>query len=109
MNDMIVFGNGDTVRMNTYELYKLLKEHLPADRAEKLEHNNIVKKAEKLMAQGVILSRQTGDYVVKSGFAGNRKIKIFEFVGEDGRRDMIILMTPSRTKQIRTQQNSQKS
>lgn len=92
MNDMIVFGNGDTARMNTYELYKLLKEHLPADRAEKLEHNNIVKKAEKLMAQGVIHGRQPGDQQINQGLGRKQTIKVFEFVGEDGRRDMIILM-----------------
>lgn len=92
MNDIIAFGNGDTARMNTYELYRLLKEHLPADRAEKLEHNNIVKKAKQLMAQGVIHGRQPGDQQINQGLGRKQTIKVFEFVGEDGRRDMIILM-----------------
>lgn len=92
MNELLAFGNGDTARMNTYELYQLLKEHLPEERAKKLEHNNIVKKAEKLMAQGVIHGRQPGDQQINQGLGRKQTIKVFEFVGEDGRRDMIILM-----------------
>ncbi|EFF8893108.1 hypothetical protein BTJ78_001333 [Escherichia coli] len=91
MNDLIAFGNGDTARMNTYELYQLLKDKLKGKRGEKNEHNKVFKKTVELMADGVIKSRQAIDYVAKGGFGGNRKIKVFEFVGEEGERDILIL------------------
>lgn len=92
MNDLIVFGNGDTARMNTYELYQLLKRHLPKERAEKLEHNNIVRKAKQLMKEGAIVSRQTSDQQVNQGLGRKKTIKVFEFTGKVGERDMLILM-----------------
>lgn len=92
MNDLIAFGNGDTARMNTYELYQLLKRHLPRERAEKLEHNNIVKKAKQLMKEGAIVSRQTSDQQINQGLGRKKTIKVFEFTGKVGERDMLILM-----------------
>lgn len=92
MNDLIAFGNGDTARMNTYELYQLLKRHLPKERAEKLEHNNIVRKAKQLMKEGAIVSRQTSDQQINQGLGRKKTIKVFEFTGKVGERDMLILM-----------------
>ncbi|EHV9042792.1 hypothetical protein K1U80_005120 [Escherichia coli] len=91
MNNLIAFGNGDTARMNTYELYQLLKRHLPKERAEKLEHNNIVRKVKQLMKEGAIVSRQTSDQQINQGLGRKKTIKVFEFVGEEGERDMLIL------------------
>lgn len=91
MNNLIAFGNGDTARMNTYELYQLLKDKLPEERSKSIQHNRIFKKSVELMEIGAIASRQNSDYVVKGGFGANRKIKVFEFIGEDGERDMLIL------------------
>lgn len=92
MNDLIAFGNGDTARMNTYELYQLLKRHLPKERAEKLEHNNIIRKAKQLMKEGAIVSRQTSDQQINQGLGRKKTIKVFEFTGKVGERDMLILM-----------------
>ena len=92
MNELLAFGNGDTARMNTYELYQLLKRHLPRERAEKLEHNNIVKKAKQLMKEGAIVSRQTSDQQINQGLGRKKTIKVFEFTGKVGERDMLILM-----------------
>ncbi|EFF6719636.1 hypothetical protein AX045_001357 [Escherichia coli] len=92
MNDMIVFGNGDTARMNTLEITEFLNDHRPEGQ-NKFEHNKIVKKAEKLMAQNVIKGRQKIDLNINQGDRGVQIVKGFEFIGEQGERDVIVLVS----------------
>ncbi|HAV9160480.1 TPA: hypothetical protein JLE88_001768 [Escherichia coli] len=92
MNDMIVFGNGDTARMNTLEITEFLNDHRPEGQ-NKFEHNKIVKKAEKLMAQNVIKGRQKIDLNINQGDRGVQVVKGFEFIGEQGERDVIVLVS----------------
>lgn len=92
MNDMIVFGNGDTARMNTWEIKEFLDERRPAGQ-NKYEHNKIVKKAEELMAQGVIKGRFKIDVNINQGLRGFKTVEGFEFIGEQGERDVIVLVS----------------
>lgn len=92
MNDMIVFGNGDTARMNTWEIKEFLDERRPA-RQKPYEHNKIVKKAEELMAQGVIKGRFKIDIKINQELRGFKTVEGFEFIGEQGERDVIVLVS----------------
>ncbi|HFL4946632.1 TPA: hypothetical protein ACG34O_004796 [Escherichia coli] len=92
MNDLITFGNGDTARMNTLEVTEFLNDHRPKGQG-KFEHNKIVKKAEKLMAQNVIKGRQKIDLNINQEDRGVQVVKGFEFVGEQGERDVIVLVS----------------
>ncbi|ENZ5585157.1 hypothetical protein ACGWOR_005058 [Escherichia coli] len=92
MNDLIAFGNGDTARMNTWEIKEFLDERRHA-RQKPYEHNKIVKKAEELMAQGVIKGRFKIDIKINQELRGFKTVKGFEFVGEQGERDAIVLVS----------------
>ncbi|WP_130070314.1 hypothetical protein [Escherichia coli] len=92
MNDLIAFGNGDTARMNTWEIKEFLDERRPA-RQKPYEHNKIVKKAEELMAQGVIKGRFKIDIKINQELRGFKTVEGFEFVGEQGERDVIVLVS----------------
>lgn len=92
MNELLAFGNGDTARMNTLEIVEFLNDHRPEGQ-NKFEHNKIVKKAEKLMAQNVIKGRQKIDLNINQGDRGVQVVKGFEFIGEQGERDVIVLVS----------------
>ncbi|MBL5251522.1 hypothetical protein HKY33_24395 [Escherichia coli O157:H7] len=92
MKDLIAFGNGDTARMNTWEIKEFLDERRHA-RQKPYEHNKIVKKAEELMAQGVIKGRFKIDIKINQELRGFKTVKGFEFVGEQGERDAIVLVS----------------
>lgn len=92
MNGLIAFGNGDTARMNTWEIKEFLDERRHA-RQKPYEHNKIVKKAEELMAQGVIKGRFKIDIKINQELRGFKTVKGFEFVGEQGERDAIVLVS----------------
>lgn len=74
--------------MNTWEIKEFLDERRPA-RQKPYEHNKIVKKAEELMAQGVIKGRFKIDIKINQELRGFKTVEGFEFVGEQGERDVI--------------------
>lgn len=92
MNDLIPFGNGDTARMNTWQIYELLNRNLPENRKGVIQHNAIVKKTKQLITAGVIKSQQIIDIKVNQGLRGHKTVKGFEFVGEEGERSSIIVI-----------------
>lgn len=92
MNDLIAFGNGDTARMNTWQIYELLNRNLPENRKGVIQHNAIVKKTKQLITAGVIKSQQIIDIKVNQGLRGHKTVKGFEFIGEEGERSSIIVI-----------------